>query len=386
MAMLKSPFLSSFPWLSLTFLFAACSDQAAAPPEAGVGLENQGLETSVVVASPGVDNSEVALLFRSNCAPCHGDQGDGKGLVQLDRPARSFLEGAFSFGNTHAAVVRTVSSGIGGTPMPGFGAALSAAEISTLADYVISLGPEQDIPLESATVLHVGDRPQIVRGGLPPIAEGLAVVPRGLLLGGTDGLTFQYDAESVRLLGVRQGGFVKRKDWENRGGDLLEPLGKLIHLVDGGDPQTMWQMGSLLGGTVDLQLKLRATEVSAGQAWVEYALLDGNGKEFMAMRETGSALSLGGWSGYRRVFKSINRPPGLTLTFREPQLNSRMVKLGESGRSAQVFDQADGTALLLISTLDIVADGEANSTQTIDFLFGRADTAENLAELAEAIQ
>jgi hypothetical protein len=63
-----------------------------------------------------------------------------------------------------------------------------------------------------------------------------------------------------------------------------------------------------------------------------------------------------------------------------------MVKLGESGRSAQVFDQADGTALLLISTLDIVADGEANSTQTIDFLFGRADTAENLAELAEAIQ
>ena len=137
---------------------------------------------------------------------------------------------------------------------------------------------------------------------------------------------------------------------------------------------------------MDVKLKLRATEVSGGKAWIEYSLLDGNGKEFMAMRETGRALSLGGWSGYRRVFHSINRPPGLQLTFREPQLNSRLVELGDTGRTAQVFEQADGTALIMMSTMDIVADGEANATQTVDFLFGRADTPENLAELTEAIQ
>jgi len=148
----------------------------------------------------------------------------------------------------------------------------------------------------------------------------------------------------------------------------------------------MWQLGSLLGGSMDINLKMLATEVSDGKAWLEYALLDGNNKEFMRMRETGSAISLGGWSGFRRVFKSVNRPPGLTLTFRDPQLNGRTIEVGESGRTAQVFEQADGTALILMSTLDIVADGEANSTQTIDFLFGRPDTPESITELKEAVQ
>jgi hypothetical protein len=137
---------------------------------------------------------------------------------------------------------------------------------------------------------------------------------------------------------------------------------------------------------MDVNLKLRATEVSDGQAWIEYSILDGNSKEYMSIRETGSALSLGGWSGYRRVFKSNNRPPGLQLTLREPELNSRIVELGESGRSATVYNQKDGTAFIIMSTTDIVADGEANMTQTVDFLFGRADTPENLAELAEAVQ
>ena len=383
MAMFAPSFRSPLSCVALLLLCASCRDQAAEPTK----TEESDASTTTAVTEPVTAVvSEGAKIYQAQCALCHGESGDGKGIVELDRPARSFLQGAFSFGNTTTAVTRTVTNGIGGSPMPGFGAVLSEDEISAVVEYVISLGPEQDIPLESATVLQVVDRPVVVRGGLGPIAEGLPIVPRGLLLGGTDGLTFQYDAANVRLLGVRQGEFVKRKDWENRGGDFLEPLGKVIHLVDGGDPDTMWQLGSLLGGNMDVNLRLLATEVSDGQAWLEYALLDGNNKEFMAMRETSSALSLGGWSGFRRVFKSIRRPPGLTLTFREPKLNGRTVELGESGRTAQVFEQADGTAFIIMSTMDIVADGEANSTQTIDFLFGRADTPENLAELAEAVQ
>lgn len=383
MAMFAPSFRSPLSCVALLLFSASCSDQAAEPTKTE---ESNASTTSAVTGSVTADVSEGAKIYQAQCALCHGENGDGKGIVVLDRPARSFLEGAFSFGNTTAAVTRTVTNGIGGTPMPGFASVLNETEISAVVDYVISLGPEQDIPMESATLLQVMDRPVVVRGGLGPIAEGLPTIPRGLLLGGTDGLTFQYDAETVRLLGVRQGEFVKRKDWENRGGDFLEPLGTLIHLVDGGDPNTMWQLGSLLGGNMDVKLKMVATEVSNDKAWLEYALLDGNGKEFMRMRESGSALSMGGWSGYRRVFQSINRPPGLTLTFREPQLNGRTVELGDSGRTAQVFEQKDGTAFIMMSTMDIVADGEANATQTIDFLFGRADTPETLAELAEAVQ
>ena len=33
-------------------------------------------------------------LFVTNCAPCHGETGDGEGVTQLDRTARSFLEEA----------------------------------------------------------------------------------------------------------------------------------------------------------------------------------------------------------------------------------------------------------------------------------------------------
>ena len=40
------------------------------------------------------------VTFAELCAPCHGATGDGKGTTVLDRPARSFKDGGFSFGNT----------------------------------------------------------------------------------------------------------------------------------------------------------------------------------------------------------------------------------------------------------------------------------------------
>ena len=43
---------------------------------------------------------------------------DGNGVTELDRPARSFRDGGFSFGNTPEALFRTISTGIPGTPMP----------------------------------------------------------------------------------------------------------------------------------------------------------------------------------------------------------------------------------------------------------------------------
>ena len=57
-------------------------------------------------------------LFLDNCASCHGETGDGQGVTELDRPARSFKDGGFSYGNTPVALFRTISVGIPGTPMP----------------------------------------------------------------------------------------------------------------------------------------------------------------------------------------------------------------------------------------------------------------------------
>ncbi|HEX6883800.1 MAG TPA: c-type cytochrome, partial [Planctomycetota bacterium] len=74
------------------------------------------------------DSERARQLFLTNCATCHGETGDGKGVTQLDRPARSFMDGGFSFGNTPEALFRTISVGIPGTPMPGFDSSLSEAD------------------------------------------------------------------------------------------------------------------------------------------------------------------------------------------------------------------------------------------------------------------
>ena len=78
--------------------------------------------------------------FLLNCARCHGESGDGQGTETLDRPARSFRAGGFSFGNTPEAVFRTLSHGIPGSPMPSF-ELLPEDERRALAEYVLSLGP-----------------------------------------------------------------------------------------------------------------------------------------------------------------------------------------------------------------------------------------------------
>lgn len=312
---------------------------------------------------------------------CHGETGDGTGIVVLDRPARSFLEGGFSFGNTPEAVARTIAHGIGGTPMPGFATSLSEEEIQEVTAYVIGLGPEQVQVVPGSTVLEVKDRPQIVRGGLPPVREGLAMTPRGLLLGGLDGMSFQYDAEHLRLLGVRQGGFVDRRDWGNRGGDSLEPLGKTIYLVDGGDPGEMWFRFAEEESTEPLQARLRATEVVDGKAWLEYELLR-NGEVLATVRETGEALSLGGWSGFRRtcevVWTTAERAP---LDLAPPSGEHGEDLFPEQGGTTYLIEDPTYGPTVFHSVHRMSVHAQDRFTLTADTLFGLAATAENLDPL-----
>src|SRR5262245_5152440 len=192
-------------------------------------------------------NERARTLFVTNCASCHGENGDGKGTAELDRPARSFQDGGFSFGNTPEALFKPISTGIPGSPMAGFDSSLSEEERRILAAYVVTLGPPVEEVKEEDMVLAVHERPLVVRGHLPPLGEGLPPHPRGLLVGDPSGITFEYDVADVRLLALRQGGFVKRTDWSGRGGTPLEPLGKVVQLVGGGAPHPLLMLS---GGRV----------------------------------------------------------------------------------------------------------------------------------------
>ena len=48
-------------------------------------------------------------------------------------------------------------------------------------------------------------------------------------------------ADDVRLLSIRQGKFVNRSDWRERGGSPLELLGQIVTLVDNNNPGSFFE-------------------------------------------------------------------------------------------------------------------------------------------------
>jgi high-affinity iron transporter len=123
------------------------------------------------------------------CAQCHGASGDGMGLLKLDRPARSFIDSGFSFGNTVHAISKTTSSGIPGTPMPPFSDVLTKKQIEDVATYVRSFVKTIKEVSASETEMIVEERPLVARGMIPPINDACALHPRGLIIGNPDGFT-----------------------------------------------------------------------------------------------------------------------------------------------------------------------------------------------------
>ncbi|MFT5197721.1 MAG: mono/diheme cytochrome c family protein [Planctomycetota bacterium] len=374
---------ATLPWTVLASLFVCVVGLAACGAEDPAPIPGTGQAGVVVVQS-------AAQLYQTHCSVCHGDDGDGKGIVVLDRPARSFLKGAFSFGNTPEALFRTISNGIGGTPMPGFKDFLSESERHQLAQYVIDLGPEQILVKPGESEYHVTDRPRIIRGGLPPIGDGLAPMTRGLLVGGVDGLTFEYNAKPLVLLGVRQGAFVDRKDWGDRGGAQLQPLGVVSKLVEGGGATHMWAQQAEDASWKPLGATLIATTVEKETAWVEYGLLPWGAKTSQAavvIREHGQAVSVAGWPGFRRTFKGQGASAFADL--RLTQLKDARVQVeaqGKGGRLMRLIEELKGgeTPTFCIEYPVLTEGGE--STLRVDTLFGLQPTEENLKGLKELVQ
>lgn len=215
------------------------------------------------------------------CAMCHGATGDGKGTVTLDRPARSFIDGGFSFGNTVEAISKTTRSGIPGTPMPPFAGVLDQEHTSKVAAYVRSLAPTvQDATIDE-TEMVVKDRPLVVRGMIPALQDDLQLHPRGVVIGNPDGFSYEYRADDVRLLAIRQGRFVERADWGARGGAPLTLLGKAIVFVVGGNPPPLFM-------TMEqdpLKAQLTATNTQGEYGTIVYDLVDKNGKKYATVEE-----------------------------------------------------------------------------------------------------
>lgn len=99
--------------------------------------------------APGGEASREQVLYEKNCAVCHGTTGDGKGKAAylLQPKPRKFRAGKFrlvtsqNLSPTREDVVRVITNGMPGTPMPSWGQ-LSEADREALADYVLKLYKE----------------------------------------------------------------------------------------------------------------------------------------------------------------------------------------------------------------------------------------------------
>lgn len=243
--------------------------------------------TAALAGGPDL-GADAGALYLEHCAKCHGEKGDGKGWTELDRPARSFLDGGFSYGNTRGALVRSIRHGIPGTPMPAFpDGVLTGAQRDELADFVIAFGPPGTVVEPGESVLRVLDRPVVVRGMLPPLGEGDAKVPRGLLVGFPTGTTFEYRADDVQLRVLRQGELVDRRDWGDRGGLELRPLGQVLR-----DLRTSNVAFDAESDAWGCRRALRGTEVSGAAVVLRYDLLHpragllGRGEERLRVVDT----------------------------------------------------------------------------------------------------
>lgn len=264
--------------------------------------------------APGAATSgEGARLYAIHCVQCHGVDGDGKGATKLERPARSFKDGGFSFGNTKEALAKTIAYGIPGSQMPAFESALKPEERALLAAHVLSFAPESArAPKAGGTELVVGERPVVARGKLPAIDGHCGARTRGLLLGDPSGLSFECDAADLRLVAVRRGAFVDRRDWENRGGDALQPLGRVVSLRDVSAPA--WLALGREGGSSTLRAQLGSTSVDGAHPRLVYSLLDERGATAAVVTETlSSATSKAGAGFVRRLWIEAAAPVRVSL-------------------------------------------------------------------------
>jgi high-affinity iron transporter len=82
------------------------------------------------------------MYVDAGCGNCHGDEGrgDGSSAKSLSMPPANLTLRPFKNGSTAKDIVRTLVTGLDGTPMPSYHLMLDDADFWALAYYVESLG------------------------------------------------------------------------------------------------------------------------------------------------------------------------------------------------------------------------------------------------------
>jgi high-affinity iron transporter len=121
----------------------ASATAAPAPEAAAPAADTTAAATSAAPASTPESIERGAALFKANCVTCHGEKGDGKGpaAVAFTPPPRNFTDphAKWTRGNAPEQIFTTVTQGVEGTGMAGFGGALTEAQRWDLVHFVGSL-------------------------------------------------------------------------------------------------------------------------------------------------------------------------------------------------------------------------------------------------------
>jgi mono/diheme cytochrome c family protein len=109
------------------------------------------------VKEPWIESAEVAQygaqVYKANCTMCHGDKGLGDGAAggALNPKPRNLVEGKWTVGGDSVALFNTLSNGITGTSMPGFGQ-IKVADRWALVQFIRSI--TQNKPADDTAKLN----------------------------------------------------------------------------------------------------------------------------------------------------------------------------------------------------------------------------------------
>jgi len=160
--------------------------RSKAPPQSLAGLRDRfsqslGADAALDLPTRMVDVAAGQRIYQAQCASCHGVSalGDGPAARGMQPPPPALGSPTVMRDVTPALMFRIVSVGIGGTPMPAFGASLSADERWDVLGYVLSLQHPRAVVAQGEGVFALQCSGCHGSAGLGdgPLARALSKVP-----------------------------------------------------------------------------------------------------------------------------------------------------------------------------------------------------------------